>query len=127
MKQIAECIVPTKNKNEIFWDEAARIVLVESIKKIILEGKKTKHLLKMLERPASEWQSFLKNTYGASLMDKEAEKMAISIRATLINDIDSFQCLRESETKAFSIKKWIQSGTGFLFFSCTPEQRNLGS
>ena len=125
LNQIAECIVPSENRNEVFWDEAARIVFVESMKKIILAGKSTKHLLKMLERPASEWQAFLKDTYGASLMDKDAEKMAISIRATLINHLACFKCLKEPDTEQVSIKKWIQSGKGFLFFSCTPEQRSL--
>ena len=125
LKQIADCIVTSKNKNETFWDEAARIVLVESVKKIISERKKTKHLLRMLEKPAAEWQEFLKNTCGASLMDKDAEKMAISIRATLINDLACFKYLNESDSESFSIRKWIESGKGFLFFSCTPKQRNL--
>lgn len=125
LNQIAECIVPLENRNEVFWDEAARIVFVESVKKILLAGKSTKHLLKMLERPASEWQAFLKDTHGASLMDKDAEKMAISIRATLINHLACFKCLKEPDTEQVSIKKWVQSGESFLFFSCTPEQRSL--
>ena len=57
-------------------------------------------------------------------MDNEAEKMAISIRATLINDLDCLQYLKLDRNKSsFKIKKWIESGKRFLFLACTPAQR----
>ena len=50
--------------------------------------------------------------------------MAISIRATLINDLDCLQYLKlDRNRSSFKIKKWIESGKGFLFLACTPAQR----
>ncbi len=116
LKQVAECFIKSNNFSDSFWDDAAKIVFVDALKKIIAENKTEEQLLKMLQCSASEWQQMLKDTCGASLMDKEAEKMAISIRATLINDLDCLQYLKLDRNKSsFKIKKWIESGKGFLF------------
>ena len=124
LKQVAECFIKSNNFSDSFWDDAAKIVFVDTLKKIIKENKTEEQLLKMLQCSASEWQQMLKDTCGASLMDKEAEKMAISIRATLINDLDCLQYLKLDRNKSsFKIKKWIESGKGFLFLACTPAQR----
>ena len=124
LKQVAECFIKSNNFSDSFWDDAAKIVFVDALKKIIKENKTEEQLLKMLQCSASEWQRMLKDTCGASLMDKEAEKMAISIRATLINDLDCLQYLKLDRNKSsFKIKKWIESGKGFLFLACTPAQR----
>ncbi len=51
--------------------------------------------------------------------------MALSIRATLINSIYSFESLREESGNNFSIRNWIETAQqGFLFLSCTPKERN---
>lgn len=124
LKQVAECFIKSNNFSDSFWDDAAKIVFVDALKKIIKENKTEEQLLKMLQCSASEWQQMLKDTCGASLMDKEAEKMAISIRATLINDLDCLQYLKLDRNKSsFKIKKWIESGKGLLFLACTPAQR----
>lgn len=123
LQKIAECLIDDRMTTDTFWEEAARIVFAETAKKIISSGRTTADFLKMLKRPAAEWQELLKDTYGSSLMDKDAEKMAISIRAKLINATSCFEYLKESDENAFSIKNWIESGTGLLFFSCTPAQR----
>ncbi len=126
LKQVAECFIKSNNFSDSFWDDAAKIVFVDALKKIIKENKTEEQLLKMLQCSASEWQRMLKDTCGASLMDKEAEKMAISIRATLINDLDCLQYLKLDRNKSsFKIKKWIESGKGFLFLACTPAQRAI--
>lgn len=60
-------------------------------------------------------------------MDIRAEKMALSVRTTLINSVSIFDILKESSPKNFSIKNWILTPQerchGLLFLSCKPEER----
>lgn len=126
LRQIADCFIRKKSSTETFWDEAAKIVLVNSLKKSIEEGRSEQFLLKMLIRSSSDWEEMLKNTPGASLMDKEVEKMALSIRATLINDLNCLNYLKldySGKGRCFLIKDWIKFGKGILFLSCTTAQR----
>jgi type IV secretory pathway TraG/TraD family ATPase VirD4 len=124
LKNTAACLVDRGNLQDKFWENAAEIVFVEAAKKAIQEGKRTDEFLNILLKVSlGEIQKYLKGTYAHSLMDQNAEKMAISIRATLINAVSVFDILKESENN-FSIRKWLNSGdSGILFLSCTPIQR----
>lgn len=60
-----------------------------------------------------------------TLSIKMLKKMALSIRATLINSVHIFDILKEDENNNFSVKNWIESdSTSFLFLSCSPKERN---
>jgi hypothetical protein len=99
---------------------------VETAKKAIREAKTTSEFLDILLKiRLEEIEKYLEGTYGHSLMDKRADKMAVSIRATLINAISIFDVLKESNSNNFSIKNWITNPDqkGILFLSCTPAQR----
>ena len=113
-----------------FWDKAARIVFVEAARKAMKDGKTLKEFLNILLKLPLEWiEKYLEGTYGHSIMDIKAEKMALSIRATLINSISIFDILKEESSKEkFSIKDWIltpqeQWKSRFLFLSCKPAER----
>lgn len=126
LRNIASCVLEKGEENDRFWEEAAKIVFVETAKKVQAEGKSLKEFIDLLlKAPLFETQKFLENSYGASLVDKDAEKMALSIRATLINSVHIFDILKEDENNNFSIKKWIESDSkSFLFLSCSPKERN---
>jgi type IV conjugative transfer system coupling protein TraD len=122
LQEVAMCLVPDPLKGDNFWQQAARTVFIETVKKVVSQGKGTSDILQMLKKPTSEQQEFLKDTYGANIMNKGADKMAISVNTTLNNATNIFQYLKEGDDY-FSIKEWIKSGKGLLFLSCTPAQR----
>lgn len=124
LKNTAACLVDRGNLQDKFWENTAEIVFVETAKKAIKEEKTTEEFLNILLKVSlGEIQKYLKGTYAYSLMDQNAEKMALSIRATLINTVSVFDILKESEND-FNIKNWINSdNSGILFLSCTPIQR----
>jgi hypothetical protein len=108
LKNVAACLVHHGDSNDKFWEEAAQIVFVETAKKIIRERKSTKEFLDfLLKVPLEDIHRYLSGTYAHSLMDNRADKMAISIRATLINAVSVFDILKESTNENFSIRKWI--------------------
>jgi type IV secretory pathway TraG/TraD family ATPase VirD4 len=125
LKNTAACLLDRGNIHDKFWEEAAQVVFVETAKKIIAEKKSTDEFLNILLKvPLDEIQKYLKGTYAYSLMDQSADKMAISIRATLITAVSVFDILKESDNN-FSIRNWINSDDkGILFLSCTPIQRS---
>jgi type IV secretory pathway TraG/TraD family ATPase VirD4 len=126
LKNTAACLIgSSENSHDKFWEEAAKIVFEETAKKAIEEGKSTDEFLSLLLKVSlKEIQSYLEGTYAHSLMDERVEKMAISIRAMLINAISVFDILKESSDENFSIGKWIASDkSGILFLSCRPVER----
>lgn len=132
IKDAAACLIDG-GLHDKFWEDAAKIVFVETAKKAIEERKTTTEFMDiLLKMPLKKIEEYLKGTYGHTLMDTRADKMAISIRATLINAISIFDALKESDSNNFSIKDWILLPSGgeqspeaarFLFLSCTPAQR----
>lgn len=129
-KNVSECLVESSGNYHDFWDKAARIVFVEAAKKAIEEHKTTEEFLNILLKiPLEEIEQYLTGTYGQSLMDTRADKMALSIRTTLINSIAAFDILDDSDAENFSIRDWIlnphnaESESQFLFLSCNPLER----
>jgi hypothetical protein len=127
IKNVAECLIDSGARNDYdnFWDKAAKIVFVETAKKAIKEKKSTQEFLDfLLKIPLEDMQKYLKDSYAHSLVDSKADKMALSIRATLINAVSVFDIIKESKKDNFSIREWIASGkTGILFLSCKPMER----
>jgi type IV secretory pathway TraG/TraD family ATPase VirD4 len=126
LKNVAACLIGNgENSQDKFWEEAAKIVFQETAKKAIKEGKSTDEFLNLLLKVSlKEMQNYLEGTYGHGLMDERADKMAISVRAMLINAISVFDILKESSDGNFSIRKWIASDkNGLLFLSCRPVER----
>ncbi|GHT94414.1 hypothetical protein FACS1894122_11010 [Alphaproteobacteria bacterium] len=108
LKNVAACLIGRSDTHDKFWEDAAQIVFVETAKKVIRENKSTREFIDLLLKVSlEEIQSYLKGTYGYSLMDKRADKMAISIRATLINAVSVFDILKESKSDNFSIRNWV--------------------
>jgi len=128
IKNVAACLIDSGITHDKFWEDAARIVFSETAKKTIAEGKTTAEFLNiLLKMPLKEIEKYLQGTYGHTLMDSRADKMAISVRATLINAVSIFDSLKEADSKSdnFSIKDWMTNPNqkGILFLSCTPAHR----
>ena len=125
IRNVASCILDKGGDGDRFWEDAAKIVFVETAKKIQAQGKSLDEFIDiLLKLPLNEMQEYLKGSYGGGLIDKNADKMALSIRAMLINSVHIFDSLREEEGNNFSIREWLSSDDkGFLFLSCTPKER----
>lgn len=127
LKTIAECVITNDHGSHDFWDKAARIVFVETAKKAIKEQKSFQEFLQLLlQLPLELIAEYLSGTYGYSIMDIRAEKMALSVRTTLINSVSAFDILKQQSELGFSIRNWINSNdknSRFLFLSCTPNER----
>ena len=144
----AECVI-SQVGNDPFWTTAARTVL--TIAAQVLKRQKNYDIQELLRLTIhgslKEVFPYFKNTAAASMMDPEAEKTALSIRATLASSIKSFaylayQTKTDSKDKTdilnsdtdvctdplafFSIRDWVQNPNqrGFLFLNATPEQRS---
>lgn len=144
----AECVIPQVG-NDPFWTTAARTVLITAAQ--VLKRQKNYDIQELLRLTIhgslKEVFPYFKNTAAASMMDPEAEKTALSIRATLAASIKSFTylaCHTKTDPKDksdvnnvhtdvcidplafFSIRDWVQNPNqrGFLFLNATPEQRS---
>ena len=144
----AECVIHQVG-NDPFWATAARTVLTTAAQ--VLKRQKNYDIQELLRLTIhgslKEVFPYFKNTAAASMMDPEAEKTALSIRATLAASIKSFayliaQTKTDSKDKTdilnsdtdvctdplafFSIRDLVQSPNqrGFLFLNATPEQRS---
>lgn len=122
----AESVIP-QTASDPFWSQAARIVLTSAAKSLNARREyKIKKLINVaLSDPLEEVYPYFEGTLAASMMHPSADKTALSIRSTLAASIRSFEFLKD-DPNPFSIRRWIQDDTqkGWLFLSCTPEQRS---
>lgn len=126
LRNVASCLIDKGGDHDKFWEDAAKIVFIETAKKIRNDNKSLDEFISVLLKTSlDEMQKYLSGSYGASLVDKSADKMALSIRAILINTVHIFDVLKEDPDNNFRIKKWIDESTcGFLFLSCSPKERS---
>lgn len=129
---LAASIVPKSTSHDKFWENAGKALLTAALKKCAQQREpniqKLYHIL--VRSPLSEFSQFFKNTDALPYTQEEGEKMTLSIRATLANQLQGLKFLKpitRDESLAFSIRKWISKEhitTGpWLFLSCMPDQR----
>ena len=107
-----------------YWEDAARSVLVEALKKE-RQTKSISELLRIIGKaPLNEFSDYFSDTFAGAFVSKEAEKGTASVRATLLSKIERLKYLKDSGD--FSIKKWVndkspqaQNG-GWLFVGGFP-------
>ncbi|MDG1437102.1 MAG: type IV secretion system DNA-binding domain-containing protein [Rickettsiaceae bacterium] len=107
-------------KSDRYWEDAARSVLVEALKKQA-PTKSIKSMMDILAR--AEFQDFCQyfsDTDAAGYVSKEADKGAASVRSTLTSKIERLKYLKEGGE--FSIKDWVNDSNekGWLFVTAGP-------
>lgn len=123
--EMAEAIIPESKSLDSFWVQGARQLFIECItylKKVNCSSYKTlMHMaIKMDLRVLHEK---LKDTRVSSLLDPSIDKTALSIRASLANNLDIFECLGD-EKDGISLLPFMQKNTkDWLFLSCQTNQR----
>lgn len=131
IEEFAKSLVPElKSNGDTFWQNAARTVLSETLQKY-LRTKETNlqalyHLL--AETDLEKFETYLSGTAASNLVDPTADRMAISIRATLITYIKLFKHLEAFEG-GFSIRKWManidEDSNSRIFITCSQKYREL--
>ncbi len=123
IKTFASSLIPSQGRDP-FWENAARIILTEAMKKLIKHEDLT---LKSLRKytiglPLDQLQDFYADTQAVALVDKRSRETISSIRSVLSVGMEALQYLEDRESP-FSIRDWIEKGGGWLFLSCTPSLR----
>ncbi len=127
--ELADSLIPQAQSYDVFWIKAARQAF--SVCAALLAQNKEYSLSKLLhitlKASLGEAGHMLKETSVASYFSKEADKTAMSIRATLASHIKCLEVLNDlepSDEKAFSIDRWIKESKEVFFFLHTkPKQR----
>ena len=103
-----------------YWEDAARKVLSEAFKKE-KDNRSIESLLDVIGKiPLHEFSEYFADTFAAAFVSKEAEKGTASVRATLLNKIERLKHLKDGGQ--FSIKNWVNGGTGWLFINSKPNE-----
>jgi type IV conjugative transfer system coupling protein TraD len=105
-----------------YWEQAAQKVLSEAFKK----ESYTRNIGALLDiigkAPLSEFCQYFADTHAAAFVSKEAEKGTASVRSTLLNKIERLKYLKNGGD--FSIRDWVNNGSGWLFITAKPSQLN---
>jgi type IV secretory pathway TraG/TraD family ATPase VirD4 len=107
-------------QSDRYWEDAARAVLVEALKKEE-SSKSIESMLHVIKRAGFEdFCEYFAGTDAAGYVSKESDKATSSVRSMLISKIRELKVLKDKGD--FSIKDWVNNGNkkGWLFISCKP-------
>lgn len=128
---LASDFIPEGGSYDPFWTTAAKQSFA-AIMEVLWQEKNchTQEFLDLAIRlPLQKAFKKLQHTNAASFFDKDGDKMAVSIRATLASHVNCLHSLSDvsvEDPRAFSINEWMkdEQQKGFLFLCCTPKQRS---
>jgi type IV conjugative transfer system coupling protein TraD len=107
-------------KSDRYWEDAARSVFVEALKKQASD-KSIESMLEIINRAdLKDFCEYFADTDAAGYLSKESEKVSASVRSTLTSKVEKLKYLKDGGD--FSIKDWINndSDQGWLFISLNP-------
>ena len=103
-----------------YWEEAAQKVFAVALEKEA-PTKSIRALLDIIAKAQlKDFCEYFANTFAAAFVSREAEKGTASVRSTLLNKIERLKYLKDGGT--FSIKDWVNNGSGWLFITSKPNQ-----
>jgi type IV conjugative transfer system coupling protein TraD len=132
----ANAVIPNPVKGDTFWAEAARTTFRAVLKELDRRhgGEATnRHLYEVLTAMnKDQFAALLEGTEAGSIIDKDAEKMMIGIRATIASKLTGFSFLSDVDehgevierNRRFSIKDYLENEThdGWLFITSKNDQ-----
>lgn len=117
---LSEAFIEGEGFSDKYWEEAAQKVFSAALKKES-ERKDMKILMNILAKlPIRQFSNYFKDTFAAAYVDNAAEKTSASVRSTLLNKIERLNHLKGAGD--FSIKDWVNNGSGWLFITSKPKQ-----
>lgn len=130
LDSLAATLFPS-NRLDNFWSVAPQMLFKAVFSKI--KNNKDRSYAELFDYLAIQDSQVLgelvKGTPAGTYFEKNNEKTLLSIRSTMIPNIEFLEHLQEVQDKSFSIKEWIrdEKETGILFLLCTPQQRQTMS
>ena len=122
--QLAATLVPKSNTNDSFWENAGRALLATALKKTkdTCDIKALYHTL--VQDDLANFSEFFRGTDAATYTHVDGDKMTLSIRATLANQLQCFKLLKQTE-EPFSVRDWVQNkeNQNWLFLTAKSDQR----
>lgn len=124
VEALAQAIIPpAPSHTDPFWRQAAKDILAAALKKFSHERDSQQLYNLLVKAPLEEFSQAFEGTEAATYTQQEGEKMTLSIRATLVNNVQSLQYLQKGD---FSFRQWVQEDTNshqWLFLTAKPDQR----
>ena len=127
LDEIAEAMIPDNRSFESFWTQGARQLLSESIRFLRNDKNRSyQELIQMtLTLSLSELQRRLIGTTVSAMLDPAIDKTALSVRASLANNLRVIKDLEDTE-KGISLLNFMKKDyKSWLFLSCQPDQRSF--
>lgn len=124
---IAAALIPKqKDIPDPFWVDAARTVFSSTALKLYLEENKNNSILlqTLLNTDIKKLGEVVKQTAANKLVTEGSDKTAICVLAVLSNYVKSLMFFQErADTQnSFSIRNWVDNGSGLLFVTSRGDQ-----
>jgi len=124
-RAVSAALIPeAKGGENQFWTKTARTVLADLLWQIKSGPGQANNavLLTWLKSSTEDLAEYLSGTMAAALLSGENAKRADDIRVSMLTDLFGFEYLTDSPDR-FSIRNWVQNGTGWLFITSREETR----
>lgn len=124
-KTLAQSFISSShNEDENFWRKSAQEVFSSILEIKAVERRISEVVKLLLYLPLTQLYKALQNTKAASFLDTTSERTSGSIRAVAASFLECLELFEDTATP-FSIRDWVQKGTGdsWLFLSSTTGQR----
>ena len=106
-----------------FWKDAARSLYAATLERLARDGRTDNHTLLryLLTSDLENLRELLANSAAESLVSKDLEKTALSVKAILNNYIKGLRFLDDS-CNVFSIRKWVEKEEdSWIFITSRPD------
>jgi hypothetical protein len=125
---LAKGLIPDQKTNDPFWQQAARLLFEETLKRLAETGEATNRALicAISLDSLAELHRRLAGTAGAAVIDPAAERTAASVKMTAVNALRALKYLPDGDMagEAFSIRAFVErEDDAWLFLSALPDQR----
>jgi type IV conjugative transfer system coupling protein TraD len=117
-------IAPGVNSEDPFWKKASRSLYSATLRRLAKIGKANNITLLryLLTSDLDKLRELLQNTEAESLVSKDLEKTALSVKAILNDYIRGMRFLKDSEP-LFSIRDWVRNDDedSWIFITSRPD------
>ena len=123
-KELAHAFIGEGPNHDPFWTKGATACLAAALEKLSSSQSLSSLTHILLRADLKAFSRFLSGTHAATFADEKGERTTVSIRSTLVSQIQSLEVMKDQGD--FSIHDWIANGKpGFLFLTTPPRKRTM--
>jgi hypothetical protein len=122
--QLARALVGEGTGAEQAWRHYARTLTSAVLRRLALSGaRELGELLRLLNSaPADELRALLEGTPAQPLLEPGNERMFGSVRAVATASTAALEHVRAQDAPPFSVRRWVEHGSGLLFLPYAADQ-----